>query len=75
MEVKKIVVEYTESEWNGIAGVLARSRPEKPEILTFNPEGTDTVVKYGHCSVCGGTVFRDQKYCPTCGQKLEWGDE
>lgn len=27
----------------------------------------------GRCS-CGKFVFKDQNFCPTCGQALEWGD-
>ena len=26
------------------------------------------------CAACGSTVFDIEKYCPHCGQAIDWGD-
>ena len=33
--------------------------------------------EYGvwHCKSCGFDVFRDDFFCPICGQEIDWGDD
>ena len=33
--------------------------------------------KYGvwHCESCGFDVFRDDFFCPICGQEIDWEDD
>lgn len=74
-EVKKIVIEYTAKEFNGVCWAVKRSRPLVPDLMSFTPKGSDKKVTYGKCAKCKGTVFKDQKYCPECGQAILWTDK
>lgn len=59
--------------------LVERATPKKPlDVCT-------PVVKWGLCPVCKGElnklggkpnrVFSNQKYCPDCGQALDWSEE
>lgn len=59
--------------------IVNKETPKKPlDVCT-------PVVKWGLCHVCKGElnklggkpnrVFSNQKYCPDCGQALDWRDE
>ena len=59
--------------------IVNKETPKKPlDVCT-------PVVKWGLCPVCKGElnklggkpnrVFSNQKYCPDCGQALDWSEE
>lgn len=46
----------------------------KNEKITETNENKDTLlVEFLHCSKCGEHITNYTKYCPMCGNKLEWG--
>lgn len=59
--------------------LVEKEKPKKPlDVCT-------PVVKWGLCPVCKGElnklggkpnrVFSNQKYCPDCGQALDWSED
>lgn len=48
---------------------LEKQIPKKPyDIASYYYTGE----KNGTCSICRGHVQGSEKYCPYCGQKLDW---
>ena len=65
--------------WKKTQAPVDKETPKKPlDVCT-------PVVKWGLCPVCKGElnklgskpnrVFSNQKYCPDCGQALDWSEE
>jgi hypothetical protein len=84
-EVKRItsIAKYLQnfyfSSCETLQELVERATPKKPlDVCT-------PVVKWGLCPVCKGElnklggkpnrVFSNQKYCPDCGQALDWSEE
>jgi hypothetical protein len=55
---------------------LKKEDPQKPKILTAFKvnEHSDVIDKSGQCPACNTPVqySHHMKYCPWCGQKLDW---
>lgn len=48
---------------------LEKQIPKKPsDIASYYY----TREKNGTCSICGGHVQGREKFCPNCGQKIDW---
>ena len=49
---------------------LKKQTPKKPIIVSF------LNVNYHKCPICNRTLWNGgEKYCGTCGQKIDWGDK
>lgn len=65
-ERDKIIFELT--------GALLKALPRTPKRQIARLSSGKTVAAY-HCGNCGSMIFRDQEYCPKCGQKVKWEEE
>lgn len=51
---------------------LEKQMPKKPNnIGRFDSFD----VRHCNCPRCGGGINSDQRWCPNCGQKIDWEDE
>lgn len=57
-----------------LTGALLKALPRKPKRQIARLSTGKTVAAY-HCGNCGSMIFRDQEYCPKCGQKVKWEEE
>ena len=68
-EAKRIVCEATEKQI-----------PQKPNLQGDGYADGELVYDYAECPVCGNDDFEEDtndwgcKYCPDCGQALDWSD-
>ena len=56
---------------------LKKQIPKKPLALPIAFKSTENVIIHSvMCNVCKCTFMRDKqiKYCPFCGQALDWSD-
>lgn len=52
-----------------VIGASEKQIPKKPcDIASYYYTGE----KNGTCSICRGHVQGSEKYCPYCGQKIDW---
>lgn len=76
---KEVVTADTVDDFITLKELVEKTTPKKPlDVCT-------PVVKWGLCPVCKGElnklggkpnrVFSNQKYCPDCGQALDWSEE
>lgn len=49
---------------------LEKQIPKKPKVLKVHDISN---YKYGDCE-CGEHICDDEKYCSSCGQAIDWGD-
>lgn len=51
---------------------LEKQEPQRPKVkgLLFY-----SYHMYGSCPCCKGQVEEDWRFCPWCGQALNWGDD
>lgn len=73
MEIQKAIEKlkmYKPDLANAMAiEALEKQMPKRPcDIASYYCTGE----KNGACSICGGHVQGREKYCPNCGQKIEW---
>ena len=52
--------------------VLEKQIPKKPNMIGFEPNKLISSVHYS-CPICDRLLSR-YKYCPDCGQALDWSD-
>ena len=45
--------------------------PTKVEITYYDWQG-EQGIDFGTCPICGVELHEQDKYCPGCGQNLEW---
>lgn len=57
-----------------LTGVLLKALPRTPKKQMARLSTGRTVAAY-HCGYCGSMIFRDQNYCPRCGQRAKWEEE
>lgn len=76
---KEVVTADKVDDFITLKELVEKTTPKKPlDVCT-------PVVKWGLCPVCKGElnklggkpnrVFSNQKYCPDCGQALDWSEE
>lgn len=58
----------TNKEIFEVMSTLKKDVPKKP-FMTYSKEGKSV----GICSNCGNEIYTSYKYCPECGQKIDWG--
>lgn len=70
----KTEVEAIEA-WNrAMTGVVKNVITERPaKVINIKPGGLHGD-HYGICENCGRYVEDDFKFCPECGNKLDWGE-
>lgn len=56
------------AEYEFIKNALEKQIPKKPYSIYF-----DNQVMLGEC-ICGHKIAK-VKYCPKCGQRIDWSDE
>lgn len=74
---------YKESAYAGTETLEKLIEREIPKKIQFNiPQQPFLRKKYGKnarydgiCPSCHKSVFPRYKYCPDCGQRLDWGDD
>ena len=57
-----------------LTGALLKALPRIPKRQIARLSTGKTMAAY-HCGNCGSMIFRDQRYCPACGQKVRWEEE
>lgn len=82
-EAKEIIEKYkglfpsarNEDESLDVAIKALEKQIPKEAIITGRNNAINTDV--GYCPICNGAILRacDNKYCPDCGQKLDWSNE
>ena len=65
-------VEYSEVICTVVSDDAEKLIPKKATEIQYVPNGT---LVYGRCPECHSFATNDFKYCITCGQALDWGDE
>lgn len=76
---KEEVIEDLRKHENALGGVSDRAEVELLDIvlsalrkrLPAKPTGAEGY--FGKCQQCKTRFDRQYKYCPGCGQKVEWG--
>ena len=66
-------------DWNLLKELVERATPKAPNVTHSGQrslDGTSVITSFEYrCLHCGRRITDIDKFCPSCGQRIDWGND